>query len=60
MYGRWMEGKAAKGIAAELASLASDHPDWEPIGVAGVHIAIQRYAKRAGKPLPPRKRKRTK
>jgi hypothetical protein len=57
MYGRWMKGKQAKEIKTELAR---DHPEWKQIGDSGVHIAIQRFAKRTRKPLPPRRQKRPK
>jgi hypothetical protein len=52
---RWQAGETLKQIRA---ALGRDHPEWDQLDDAGVHIAIKRYAKKHGITLPERKEKR--
>jgi hypothetical protein len=52
---QWLAGMTAKQIAL---ALRRDHPEWARLDDAGVHVNIQRYAKKHGIALPERKQKR--
>jgi hypothetical protein len=52
---RWQAGETLKQIRE---ALVRDHPEWARLDVAGVHVNIQRHAKKHKIPLLERKQKR--